>query len=220
MTQPPSVHAVIINFRTPDLTARAVRSLRAFYPDLPLLLIDNGSGDGSDRVLASLQAGAAAVTDLLLLDTNIHHGPAMDQALRQLQAPWILFLDSDIEIHSPGLIEGMMSAAAGDQNAYAVGKRIWMNRRGFDQPEGAGVPYVRPICMLLRRELYPPLPPFRKHGAPCLANMKAAHKRGLHLVHFPVEDYLTHAGRGTASRHGYRLGLRGKINHLLNSLGL
>ena len=44
---------VIVNFRTPDLTGRAVHSLRSVYPSVPLLLIDNGSGD-EDRGHAGL----------------------------------------------------------------------------------------------------------------------------------------------------------------------
>jgi hypothetical protein len=96
-----------------------------------------------------------------------------------------------------------------------------MNRRGFDVDESAGgTPYIRPLCMMLRRPLYLTLPPFRRHGAPCLANMRAAHEQNLQLVPFPVEHYVDHEGRGTAARLGYHLGLRGKVNHLLNSLGV
>ncbi len=51
-------------------------------------------------------------------------------------------------------------------------------------------------------------------------NFIAADNAGFVLVHFPVEEYVHHEGRGTATRHGYRLGLRGKLNHLLNRLRL
>jgi hypothetical protein len=74
--------------------------------------------------------------------------------------------------------------------------------------------------MLVKRESYLSLPPFVRHGAPCLANMRAAAAQGLTLSNFPVEEYVHHEGRGTASRHGYKLGVRGKINHVLNKLGL
>jgi hypothetical protein len=50
--------------------------------------------------------------------------------------------------------------------------------------------------------------------------MQAAAARGLILVPFPVFDYVAHEGRGTAARHGYGLGLRGKWNHLLHRLRL
>ncbi len=212
---------VIINFRTPDLTSQAVRSLRRFYPEVPILLIDNGSGDESPRVLEELRELQPGSTELLSNVTNLHHGPAMDQALRLLRTPYVLFLDSDCLVERGGFLEAMMGLASAEPRAYAVGKRIFMNDRGFDVEESpAAHPYIRPICMLVHRERYLGLPPFERHGAPCLANMRAAATAGLALLHFPVEESVRHLGRGTASRHGYRLGWKGRFNHLLNRLGL
>ena len=42
-----SVTAVIVNYRTKDLTETCVEGLIGFYPDLQVLLVDNGSGDPS-----------------------------------------------------------------------------------------------------------------------------------------------------------------------------
>ena len=212
------VSAVIINYRTPDLALRAARSLRSFYTALPLLLIDNGSHDSSEEVLRAFARGNS---ELLLNERNMHHGPAMDQALRRLATGFVLFLDSDTEVLRAGLIERMQAALLERPQGYAAGKKIWMNRRGFDVPETAhGDSYIRPICMLLRRSMYFTLPHFERHGAPCLANMRAASARGLELIDFPVEEFIHHEGRGTASRHGYRLGWQGRLNYLLHRLGL
>jgi glycosyltransferase involved in cell wall biosynthesis len=216
-----SVSAVIINFQTPDLTERAVRSFRRFYPLVPLLLIDNGSGDRSADALRALAAESPATTELLINNGNLHHGPAMHQAMTVRREDRILFLDSDCEVLRGGFLEAMMTEIDSAPQGYAAGKRIFMNERGFDVPESAGaIPYLRPICLLVDRALYAALPPFAKHGAPCLANMKGASERGLRLCHVPVEEYVRHLGRGTARRFGYRLGMRGKWNHLLNRLGL
>lgn len=221
MSAPPLVTAVSVNYRTPDLITRAVQSFRAFYPQIPLLLIDNGSGDDSVEHLVALQAAHPEHTDLVLNTANRHHGPAMDQAMRTVDTPLVLFLDSDIVVRRGGFVEAMTRALTDVPHAYATGKRILMNRRGFDVDESAGgTPYIRPICMLVRRPLYLTLPPFRRHGAPCLDNMRAASQRQLQLIPFPIEDFIEHEGRGTASRHGYHLGLRGKVNHLLNSIGI
>ncbi len=212
---------VVINFQTPDLTSQAVRSLRRFYPDVPLLLIDNGSGDTSPRALEELRQAQPGPTELLLNVTNLHHGPAMDLALRLLQTPYVLMFDSDCLVERGGFLEAMLDLAQETPQGYAVGKKIFMNDRGFDVAESPGAhPYIRPICMLVNRERYLKFPPFERHGAPCLANMRAAAAAGLALLHFPVEDYVRHLGRGTASRHGYRLGWRGRLNHLLNRFGL
>lgn len=213
-----TVTAVVINFRTPDLTTRAVTSFRRFYPRLLLLIIDNGSGAGDFVRLQQLSASAPDVITLITNPANLHHGPAMDQASRLARTPFVLFLDSDCEILRGGFLEGMLELLSDGPPRYAVGKKILMNDRGFDVTEN-GHEYVRPVCMLMNRALYRELPPFERHGAPCLANMRAASERGLQLLHFPIDDYVRHDGRGTAGRHGYRLGWRGRLNHMLNRLG-
>ena len=216
-----SVTAVIVNYRTPDLTERAVRSFRSAYPEVRLLLIDNGSEDGSVELLTSLKALNAAQTDIIANAGNLHHGPAMDQAARRATTPIIFYLDSDCEVLRPGFLESMISLLDAGPKNYAVGKKIFMNDRGFDIVEAPGAhPYIRPICMLLRKDAYLALPPFERHGAPCLANFIAANNAGLGLVHFPVEDFVEHKGRGTAGRFGYRLGMKGMLNHLLNKFRL
>jgi hypothetical protein len=215
----PSVTAVIINFQTLDLTRRAVSSFRRFYPAIPLLLIDNGSADQNPEKLSQLDPSGP--TTLLLNPENIHHGPAMDQALHSMSATFGFFLDSDCEVKTGGVIERMIADLSGDESAYAAGKKIFLNARGFDTAESADAhAYIRPICMTLRRSLYLQLPPFEKHGAPCLPNMIAATARGFKLVHIPIEEYVHHEGRGTAARFGYRLGVRGRLNYFLNRLGL
>lgn len=221
MSEQPPVTAVIINFRTPDLTCRAVSTFRSFYPDVPLLLIDNGSGDGSIRALEACVRDAGGNTRLLANPRNLHHGPAMDLALRELQSRFVLFIDSDCVVTKGGFLEIMRAKLEEREHLYAAGKLIFMNRRGYDVSESSNAsPYIRPICMLIKRELYLRLPPFRRHGAPCLRNMRAAVQNNLGLIHVPVEEYLLHEGRGTAGRHGYRLGLSGKLNHVLNRLGM
>jgi hypothetical protein len=215
------VTAVVINFKTPDLTRRAVESFRSFYPALSLLLIDNGSGDENAEMLEQLRARVPAKTGMILNGTNRHHGPAMDQALRTIETAFVLFLDSDCEVFRGGFVEAMLARAAEDAHNYIVGKKIFMNDRGFDVEQQPGAhPYIRPICMLVRRDLYLQLTPFERHGAPCLANMRAARLAGFGLIHFPVDDFVRHDGRGTASRHGYRLGWRGGLNHFMNKIGL
>jgi len=213
-----SIAAIIINFQTPDLTRRAVESFRLYYPTVPLLLIDNGSPDNSVQMFELFRT---AHTRLIVNRTNQHHGPAMDQAMRSIETQFAFFLDSDCTVKRGGFLELMCETLLSQKENYAIGKRIFMNPRGFDIAESpTAISYIRPYCMVVNREYYFSLPPFSKHGAPCLANMQAAQERHLLLYHFPVDEYVEHKGRGTASRHGYHLGIRGKVNHLLNKLGL
>ena len=213
------ISAAIVHYRTPELIGRAVESLRTHYPDLPLLLIDNGSTPETARLLHGL-VGRHGPAEVLLNEVNVHHGPAMDQAVRHLDTPLVLLLDSVVVVREGGFLEGMRGLLEDDHQAYAVGRMTWMDDRGFDVPPSTGGhPYIRPLCMLLRRELYLRLPPFERHGAPCLRNMVAAVQQGYRLVDFPVQEFIQHDGRGTAGRHGYGLGMRGRLNHLLHRLG-
>jgi glycosyltransferase involved in cell wall biosynthesis len=219
--EPLPVTVVIINFRTPDLVSRAVGSLRRYYPSLAVLLIDNGSGDrDSLNVLESNRCSFPECTTIIVNPRNRHHGPAMDQALHETRAPYVLFLDSDCEVVAGGFIENMLNLLCAETERYAIGKKTFLNRRGFDVSvqEGA-TPYIRPICMMVKRELYLRLPPFKLHGSPCLENMRQAKALGFTVVDFPVERYVRHEGRGTAGHYGYRLGLRGKINFILDRIG-
>ncbi len=222
MTGALPVTAVIVHYKTPDLLCRAVSSLRVFYPELPLLLIDNGSDDESRSVIAQLTGGGRPADRVIFNAANLHHGPGMDQAAREAATPYILYLDSDCEVLRGGFVEEMLARLEESPGNYAAGERVFMDRRGFDVPMSTpdALAYIRPVCMLLRRELYHTLPKFQLHGTPCLDNMAEAARRGYGLISYPAFTYVSHAGRGTAGRHGYGLGLRGKLNHILHKIGL
>ena len=221
MADPSTVTVVIITYRTPDLTRCALNSFRTYYADTPLLLIDNGSDEEGISVLEEFRMKAPGCTEVIRNSRNLHHGPAMHQALRHIHSRYALFLDSDSETRKGGFVENMVSLADRGAKHYAVGKRVFLNNRGFDvdSPE-RGFAYIRPICMLIKRDSYLTLPPFRHHGSPCLQNMIEARKRGFILLDFLVEEYILHKGRGTAGKYGYDLGWRGKINYVLNKMGL
>lgn len=216
-----TVTAVIINYQTPDLTINAITSFRKFYPNVQLVLIDNGSQDESVKILSDVQNTQPATTKLVLNKTNIHHGPAMDQAIDLCSTDLILFLDSDCEVLRGGFIEAMVKMMLQDKQNYAVGKTEFLNKRGFlAKPNQESIRYIRPICMLIRKILYNELPKFQLHGAPCLDNMKEASSKNFGLIEFDITQFIFHKGRGTASKFGYGLGTRGRVNYMLNKLNL
>lgn len=200
--------ALIVNYGTPDLTRAAVWSLRSLYPRLPITVVDNGSPDDSRERLSAL-AGEVGGVMLLTPAENLHHGPGLDHAIRRTVTPWVLTFDSDCIAYRGGFLEGMHAVAAGDANAYMVGQMHRVDDDGFDAP--AGHAYVHPKCALVRRDAYPLLPPFERHGAPCLANEREAVRQGLVLAPYPVRDYVHHIGEGTVRRYGYRLGAAGRL---------
>lgn len=215
------VAVAIVNYGTPDLTRAAVWSLRGHYPGLPIYVVESGSEDDSADRLRAL-AGEVQPFTLIECAHNVHHGPGLDLAIRAMDTPWALVFDSDCILYRPGLLEAMLVAAAAP-GAYMVGEVVTVDAMGYrpDAGEAQTWSYVHPKCALVRRATYERLPPFERHGVPCLANEKAAAAQGHDLVHFPVDAYVYHLGRGTAGRHGYRLGLRGRwweLRHRLRRL--
>ncbi|RNC79315.1 MAG: glycosyltransferase [Balneola sp.] len=209
---------VIVNFQTPDLVKTAIDSFKKFYPDVPLLIIENGSKDESPDVIRLL-AESYNETKVLFLEKNIYHGPAMDLALStHIDTEFGFFLDSDTETLKEGFLEEMVSLAGNDDQNYGVGEFNRVNKRGFSAKDGVLIlwtPY-----MLLRKDIYKQLSPFHHHGQPTLANFTDAESKGYKLVEFPVSEYIDHKWRGTADRFGYGLGWRGKLDYLLNKLGM
>lgn len=213
------ISVVIVNYRTPDLLDRAARSFRRFYPDLEMILVDNGSHDRSIDIIDSLVDLNPVKTKKLMLERNYFHGPAMDTAIHASTKDVLFFLDTDTETYNGGFIECMLSELNSDDNVYGVGRVDRVNKRGFATEKGKETILIS-AYMMLKREKYLRLPPFIHHGMPTLENFSAAVTRGLDLRNFDIDSYIHHAGRGTASKFGYGLGVRGRLDYILNKVGL
>lgn len=211
------VSAVVINFQTPDLLTTAVRGFHHAYPDVPLLIVDNGSSDESPELISRIEAELGPSVRAKLLPDNRFHGPAMDLAIRELESPFVYVFDSDTETVRGGFLEAMIELGS-DDDVYGVGKIAHVNKRGF--AARSGIPVLLSAFMLIKRQIYLGLPPFAHHGLPALENFREAARRGYRLAHFPIDEFVTHLGRGTAERYGYGLGLRSRIDYLLNKFGL
>ncbi len=204
---PPSVEGitvVVVNFRTLRHTRSCITSLRAFYPTIPLLVVDNGSADESVTYLREFAAQDSAMT-LVENEANLYHGPAMHQAMQAATTDHVFLLDSDCEVRVGGFLEPLLRRFLEDPLVYAIGKRGWTNWHGYApvdrrQPHTA---YVHPFACLVDRLKYQQLAPFVHHGAPLWRNMWSARRAGFLLEHVPIEDYLVHHGEVTASVHGY-----------------
>ncbi|MEM9666760.1 MAG: glycosyltransferase [Bacteroidota bacterium] len=211
------VAATVVNYQTPDLLETAVRTFHAVYPAVPLLLVDNGSQDTSRATIEQLQVDLGASLSVEWLAENRYHGPAMHHALERLQTPYVFVLDSDTETKRPGFLEAMGAVLEADETLYGAGQVVRANARGFRDDQGT--PVLASAFMLLKRDLYHRFRPFVHHGLPALHNFEDAHQAGYGLHAFPIETYVRHLGRGTAERYGYGLGLRSKLDYVLNRLG-
>jgi glycosyltransferase involved in cell wall biosynthesis len=183
-----------------------------------MLLVDNGSDDESARLIADIDAQDPHASSILLQD-NIFHGPAMDLAIRHATTNFIFLLDSDTETRAGGFLELMLSEFL-DGKVYAVGKKGWTNYFGYPPISitERHTEYVHPFASIIDRYKYLRIAPFVHHGAPCYRNMWSAKKAGFKLIHFPIEDYVKHFGKITASKHGYHYDRKLRVQLRLNRI--
>ncbi|MDP1676314.1 MAG: glycosyltransferase family 2 protein [Bacteroidota bacterium] len=209
---------VIINFQTPDLLGTAVESFRAFYPTVDILIVDNGSSDNSLESINNLIVNNPATT-LLKFSENIFHGPAMHAAIEETNKDFVFLLDSDTVTIKGLFLEEMLELIQTENNVYCVGRLDKVDKRGF-LTNNNGIPAVRTPYMMINRNHYLHFHPFEHRGLPTLKNFTDAHRLGFKFLNFPIENYIHHLGRGTASRFGYKLGIKSKIDFVLHKLGL
>lgn len=85
------VTVIIVNWNTKEVTADVLRTVRALSPaDVQILVVDNGSTDGSREMLRKWQG-----IDTLLLGSNAGHGVALDLAVCSVNTSVAVTLDSD-----------------------------------------------------------------------------------------------------------------------------
>jgi hypothetical protein len=102
-----SVAALTVSYNTRELTAFLLWSLCTIlsWPELEVVVVDNGSRDGSAQLLAGAERGGACT--LLANQGNRHHGPGLNQGISYLAArsgsrpEWIWILDSDVVAARP-----------------------------------------------------------------------------------------------------------------------
>lgn len=211
------ITAVIINYQTPELLQTAVTSFKTVYPEVALIIVDNGSKDNSKLLIEDLVRKLPCTTGVYLPE-NIYHGPAMDKICREaVQTEYVFFLDSDTETMKGGFLEKMLVLFGSDM-VYGAGEFTTVNKRGFKAENGITI--LQTPYMLLKTQIYKTLPPFVHHGQPTLNNFTEAQKQGFDFREFKISEYIEHKWRGTAEKFGYGLGWRGKLDYMLNKIGL
>ncbi|HEY1610349.1 MAG TPA: glycosyltransferase family A protein, partial [Paraburkholderia sp.] len=146
-----NIPIVTVSYNTPDLVGNLVRSIRAFYPDNPVHIVD-GSDVAQLSALRDELQGIPGV-ELHAHGFNIHHGPGMAWAVQNLPlGERCLFLDSDVTLLKPGMLEDLLTHLR--PGMYGVGdvRPVRPMPDGRDVLEGhdptPSVSYLHPACML------------------------------------------------------------------------
>lgn len=119
--------AVVVHYRCLDDTLRCLRSLLHHAPDLPVVVVDNASGDGSR---AALEAGCAVrpATTLVCSEHNRGFGAGCNLGIEEALAQnaglrHVLLLNPDTTV-TAGFLERLLDTAAHHPDAGVVGCRI------------------------------------------------------------------------------------------------
>jgi N-acetylglucosaminyl-diphospho-decaprenol L-rhamnosyltransferase len=97
----------IPNYNGSQRIGRALRSLREQSRPVDVVVVDNGSADGSLAVLREEFPEVA----VLALERNIGFGPALNHAVREHRADPLILLNNDAECE-PRFVEALLDAAA------------------------------------------------------------------------------------------------------------
>lgn len=193
-----SVAALTVSYNTRELTAFLLWSLRTIvsWPELEIVVVDNGSTDGSAHLLAEAERGG--VCTLLANPGNRLHGPGLNQGISLLAArprprpEWIWILDSDVVAARPDALSAAV-AAAREHAAALVGEPQ------HDQwhPDGRFGMYA--LLMDPAVAWTADAGPFADGGDPSLGLLTSAARLGIPMAPFPftAAGHVIHRGRGS-----------------------
>jgi len=108
----PAVYIPSLNAEA--MLPRTLESLRRQTRAVEVVLVDNGSTDGS----VALTRDRFEEVEVIELGTNLGFGPAINRAARERPADPLILLNNDIECE-PGLIEAMLEAHVGGADSVA-----------------------------------------------------------------------------------------------------
>ena len=195
---PGRVAVVTVSFNTRELTALLLWSLRRIlmWGSLDVIVVDNGSKDGSAELLAKI--AAAGGCRLVANASNRMHGPALTQAMSFLAAresdlpQWVWVLDSDVVISRPDALTKALERA-GETAAAIVGESWW------DQWHETDRFLAYSLLIDPARVWRDGIEPFVDGGDPAFDLLESANAAGETLADFSfVRDrYVIHRGRSS-----------------------
>jgi glycosyltransferase involved in cell wall biosynthesis len=195
-----NIEVVMCERDTLDVTRLCLESLLRFYPDIPILIVDGGSIDGSVEYVFYLMKTHKNVRIWERGGRN-GHGTMLDEAISgYTDKKYILIMDNDCIIHRGGWIEDMLFkmqfSESGEKPIYALGSLMLVTYSndgcGDPKDENDILRYTHPSCSMINRDVYLTLAPFVEHGAPLCYNMKDAQDKGLRIENYPIDKYVSH----------------------------
>ncbi len=137
------VTAIIINYKTPELTMGAVRSCLG-EPDIAeVIVIDNGSGDESADTLTEQFRGTKA--RVMENDKNLGFGAANNKGISKAHTEFVFLLNSDAFVME-GAVGLLLARLKTDNSIGLIGPEVLLSDGKSPQPLNFGpFPTLRTI---------------------------------------------------------------------------
>lgn len=120
----PKVYCIILNFNAKELLTATIESVRRLdYSDFKIIVVDNGSNDGSQVLVKS------RFPEITLIENpeNLGFGEGNNVGIRYALnegAQWIFLLNNDIRV-APNLLSALMNVAISDKRIGIIGPKIY-----------------------------------------------------------------------------------------------
>lgn len=134
------VSVVIVNYNTKKLTLDCIESVRQEGPACEIIVVDNGSKDGSVEEFRKLQKKDSS---LVLIENrdNLGFAKANNQGIKVTKGKYILLLNSDTKVKK-GAIEKLVKFAEKTPDAGVLSARL-LNSDGSLQPSCLFFPTIK-----------------------------------------------------------------------------
>jgi GT2 family glycosyltransferase len=129
MANTPEVTVIIPNYNGKTLLENCIRTLeQQTCSDFKLLVIDNGSTDGSVNVASQLPD-----FEMVSLPTNTGFCGAVNEGIRRTKTPYFILLNNDTEAE-PEFVEALLCAIKRNENIFSCSAMMidYHNRRQLD----------------------------------------------------------------------------------------
>lgn len=133
---------VILNWRTPELTLACIESVRTASPSAHIIVVDNGSADGS---LEKIRARAGPDVTIVSNPVNVGFGAGMNAGIRAGSRPYVIVLNSDARPVA-GAFSRMITRCESDATIAAVTPRVV---DGTGATLGLYPPEPRPLSVVI-----------------------------------------------------------------------